>query len=762
MPFVPHHCFLATCVAILLSAMVPQAIAQIDATSDTSFHPILHPRLEVHRRAGPIVIDGDLSDSAWRMAANTDLFTCCAPHPNTHPPVRTEAFVTYDDDALYVAMIAHDPHPEQIRSSMIGRDNIFADDFMGIILDTYGDATRAFEIYLNPRGVQGDLYWSGTNEDMTYDLIYEGESKITADGWQMEMRIPFRSLRFPNASIQNFHAAFWRSYPREVVYKLSSAPIDFRLPCWFCQFGTLAGIDNIPHSNSFAFLPSLAASQSAAVTDVLQPSPLINDPVTVKPSLGISYGLGPASSIEATINPDFSQVEADAAQVSVNTTFALLYPEHRPFFQDGSDLFNTYLSAIYTRSIDDPLGAVKILHRDPTLSIGYLGGYDRHTPVIIPLEEKSVVIPDAGTSYSNILRIAKTTGEDSYFGALVTDRRYDDRGSNTVVGLDGRVRLFENVALFGQGLWGGTTESNSHTVGSTDLFANGLHTVEYDGEHFNGTASDLVLERLTTNLDGHLEYSETSPSFRAGNGFIFNNNLQSVLAWTKYKVPLLAPPSWLARIVEIDPMVTGLYTWNFEDVTKLRALRPQISFDLIGQTSVRFYYRFYTEQFKEVLFPGLTQWDFYFNTAFDAHVSLNGEITAGRSIARTSDVPFAGTGIDVTASASLKPAGSLLVEPTYLFSQLTRDDGSTYYSGSIYRSRVTYQFTRELDARVIFQYNGFDQQLQIDPLVTYKVNPFTSFYLGSTHNFASLTGTPTSLRPTERQFFAKVQYLLEG
>ena len=340
---------------VIIIFLFPSLSNAQDSSQDTAYHPVLCPSLNVSRLDGKFTLDGDLNDPGWVHAAHTNVFTGCSPHPMTRPPVNTDAFITYDDEYLYVAMIAHDPHPEQIRSSMINRDNIFLDDFMGIILDTYGDATRSFEIYINPRGVQGDLFWTATNEDMTYDLIYDGESKITSDGWQIEMRIPFKSLRFPNTAIQNFHIAFWRSYPRDVVYKMGSCPIDFRLPCWFCQLGPLTGIENIPHSGSFEFLPSLAATQSASLHDQTQSTPLINDPVKVKPSLGISYGLGPASSIAATINPDFSQVESDAAQVSVNTTFALFYPEHRPFFQDGSDLFTTYLAAVYTRSIDDPI-----------------------------------------------------------------------------------------------------------------------------------------------------------------------------------------------------------------------------------------------------------------------------------------------------------------------------------------------------------------------------------------------------------------------
>ncbi len=751
-------------VLLALTLLLSPRVGSAQSTSaDTAYHPVLNPSLNVTRRVGAITLDGDLSDPGWEHAARTSTFTLCFPHPMLRPPVTTDALVTYDDDYLYVAMIAHDPHPENIRHTMIGRDNIFSDDFMGLILDTYGDAKKAFEIYINPQGVQGDLFWTATNEDITYDLIYDGESKITADGWQTELRIPFRSLRFPSVAVQNFHVSFWRSYPRDVVYKMGSSPIDFRQPCWFCQLGPLTGIENIPHSGSFELLPSLASTQSAALTapSGAAGSHLINDPVKLKPSLGLDYSLGTASSIEATINPDFSQVESDAARVSVNTTFALFYPEHRPFFQDGSDLFNTYLSAIYTRSIDDPLAAVKLLHRDPTLSVAYLGGYDLHSPVIIPLEERSIVLPDVGKSYSNIIRVSKTLGSDTYLGALVTDRRYDDKGSNTVAGIDGRLRLFENVAVIGQGLWSGTVEPNTHTVGDSSTFDNGLHTTEYDGERFGGTAAFVQIERLTPTLDAHIGYQATNPAFRAGNGSFFNNDLQIAVAMAKYKFPIIDPPSWLKWLVEADPMLSAEYDWNYQHETKLRELKPLLHLDLTAQSSIWYFERFYTEQFHGIVFDNMKQWDVGGQTSFDAHLSLYGEITAGRTIARNAAIPFAGEGIDVSATATLKPIGSLLIEPSYIFSQLKKDDGSVYYNGSIYRSRFTYQFTRELDARIVAQYDGFSQQFEFDPLVTYKLNPFSSFYFGSTHDFATIGGT-RNLQPTARQFFAKVQYLIQG
>ncbi len=729
--------------------------------ADTSYHPIFNPNLEVHRRSGPITIDGDLNDAGWKNAARSDVFTEALPIPNKRARQRTEALITYDSNYLYIAMIAYDDHPERIRASMVNRDQIWDDDFMGIILDTYGDATRAFEVYTNPLGVQGDLFWTTNSEDQSYDMVFNAESKITSDGWQTEIRIPFSSLRFPDKTVQNFHVSFWRNWPRDADYKFSWAPINFFIPCAFCQLGSLTGIESIRPAGTLELLPALVASQDATISDPGIPdSRLTNGPVLVKPSLGIRYAIGPATGLEAAIKPDFSQVEADQAQVSVNSTFALFYPEHRPFFQDGSDLYSTLLPAVYTRSINSPLAVAKAIHRDATTSFLYLSGYDEHSPVIIPLEERSIILPDVGKSLSNILRVSHSFANDAYLGILGTDRRYENNGSNTVGGLDGRVNLFENVELLGQALLSYTQESNTHQIGSSTLFDNGRHTVELDGEHYLGDMSYFALQRYTQTVDLHAEYAETSPTFRAGNGFVTANDFRGVLAWAGDKYPLVGQPHWMKWLQEVDGTFTVAQDWNFDAITKRKAYRAQLDISLIGQTALHIFYRGYTERFQNITFPGLHQWDLTWITKFDQSIAMGGEVTLGRIIARTVSPPSTGKEADITFWVRLKPFERILIEPTWTFSQLTSDSGGQFYSGSIYFARISYQFSRDLNFRAIVQYDNFARQFDVDPLITYKVNPFTSFYIGSTHTYSAFDET-SPLRATDRQFFAKVQYLFQ-
>ena len=733
---------------------------------DTSFHPQHNPTLRVLPRQGEIKIDGDLSDEGWKHAAHTDSFTFALPIPNTKPKVRTEAYITYDANYLYIAMIGYDDHPENIRAGMVGRDKIWDDDFMGIILDTYGDATRAFEIYANPKGIPGDLFWTTTNEDDSYDLVYDAESRITATGWQTEMRIPFKSLRFPDLAVQNFHMTFWRNWPREVDYKMSWSPMNFTIPCYFCQLGTLTGIENIHPSGKLDLLPTVVLSQDAQSQLASLNAPLVNSNPVISPSLGLAYALGPATDLEATIKPDFSQVEADQAQVSVNTPFALFYPEHRPFFQDGSDLFNTIISAVYTRSINSPFAAVKALDRDENHSIAVLSGYDEHTPMIIPLEERSVILPDVGRSYATIVRATQNFGGSSYLGILATDRRYTLNGSNTVFGLDGRLELGNNIELIGQSLLSQTKEQSFDSlaptyIGTQETFDNGKYTLEFDGEKYWGNSDYAAIQRFTPGLDVKLDYIDYSPTFRAGDGFVTTSNYHAAEEFTGYKFPQQSPPDWLKWLVEIDGSLSASTTWNYQNQDKYLAVKPELDLSLVGQTNLHIYYRAFDQQYHNVEFTGLHQFDINGSTKPDQSITFGGEITLGREIAQLLDTPKTGKQIDFNCYARFRPFDALTIEPNYTFSQLANDSGGYFYSGSIYFARVTYQFNRELNLRTIVQYNGFTKTLDIDPLFAYKVNPFTCFYAGSTHDFTALI--PTSpIQPHERQFFVKVQYLLQA
>ncbi|MEP7220964.1 MAG: DUF5916 domain-containing protein, partial [Bacteroidota bacterium] len=469
------------------------ALAQPASTkADSSrFVPNISPTLAVHRATGSITIDGDLDDDGWRDVQHATNFSETTPGDRIQPPFPTEAMITYDDENLYVAFIAHDD-PSTIRASLHDRDEMWNEDMCGLILDTYGDAAWAYEIFTNAAGVQGDLRWtSGGDEDAKFDMVFTSRGKITSGGYHVEMAIPFSSLRFPERPVQNWKATFWRIRPRGSREESSWAGLDRENPCEFCQYGSITGIENVKPGGSLDLLPSLVGHQSAALSVADDPrSPFTQSGITASASLGARYAITPGIGVEATVNPDFSQVEADAAQINVNSTFAVTYPERRPFFQEGSDLFNTWFSIVNTRSINDPLAAAKLTGRTGGTSFAAISAYDRNTPVLLPFEEENIFIR-GGKSLSNIIRARQALPENSFAGLMVTDRRFESGGSGTTFGIDGALRFLDNYTFLWQAVASRTAEGGSKSDSSQPAlegitFDHGRHTAALDGETFWG------------------------------------------------------------------------------------------------------------------------------------------------------------------------------------------------------------------------------------------------------------------------------------
>jgi hypothetical protein len=720
------------------------------------FKPNVKPILVVNPIQSSIVIDGDLNDSGWVNAALATNFTETWPGDQIKPPVETEVLMTYDDNNLYIAFKCYDD-PETIRASLRDRDECFSDDYIGIILDTYGDAAWAYEIFVNPLGIQGDLRWTPDGEDSSFDIIFKSSSKITQKGWQAELSIPFSSLRFPNNPVQTWRATFWRNRPRESRQRSTWATIDRDNPCFPCQFGTITNIKNVKAGSSLELLPSLVGFQSGALNDLNDPnSGFKNEDPDGEASLGIHYAFSPSIGAELTFNPDFSQVESDADQIDVNTTFALFYPERRPFFQEGSDLYNTWFDAVYTRSINNPSAATKVTGRLNRTSIGFISAIDENTPIILPFEENSEVLSTNTRSISNILRVKRTFGKDSYIGGMVTDRRLENDGSGTIFSADGILRFHKNYHIEWQTLFSHNEEPRDTSL-TSDIdevrFNKDKHSAKFDGESFSGNALYASLERNSKFWDFDIDYWQASPTFRADNGFVTQNNYRKTVFWTGF--------GYFPNTKIFDEIYSNISfgkIWNYDGIHKDIWIQPELYFGFKGQTSVSIAYVASAERFHNKLFSGIRRWEFYTESNFYEYVRGGFYTSYGTSIARGEDPPVLGkNGLYLEIWSTIKPLAQFIISPSVLYSQLEHPDTEdVLFSGYIFRNRINYQFTRELFLRLIIQYNNFDDVVSIEPLLTYKLNPFSIFYIGSTMGYQEFGN---DFSRTSRQFFLKFQYL---
>jgi len=757
---------LATLVCLL--AITPTvSFAQPTAPIDdlpvvvNTFQPNILPSLHITPITGDIRIDGEIDEASWADAARAVNFSENFPDELAEPPIGIEVLVTYDSDNLYLAYLIKDD-PSEIRSNFSDRDAIFSDDYVGMLLDINGDGQQTYFIAANPKGIQGDTFMSANGEDVSFNMIYESAGKITESGYQVEMAIPFRSLRFPESDVQSWRATFWITHPRDSRNQYSWAGISRDDPCFSCQMGFLEGMRGIRAGKNLEILPALTGSQSGTLADFDQPEGQFdNDVLTAEPSLNVKYGITSDLTADLTINPDFSQIESDAAQIDVNSTFALFFPERRTFFQEGSDLFQTSIQTVYTRSINDPIVANKLTGRFGNLSIGYIGARDNESPVLLPFEESSRLI-SGGKSFSNIIRARQSFSNSSFIGALVTDRRLDAGGSGSTFSLDGSIRFLTNYTVSFQAVASRTIEATDEemTAGLGDLtFDDGKYTAAFDGESFWGHALNGSIKRGARHWNFDVTYRELSPTFRADNGFISQNAVRRIMSYQN--VTFYPKSSFIDRI---SPRIMGMKSWNFDGLSKSDWFAPGLNLQLKRQTYVNLQMRFAREIFAEKEFTGIRSFFGYVRSNFSEKIQLGFNLNWGRSIARNVEEPFLGDSRTFGANATFRPTHRFVIQPQINYSDLKDPDtGEDVFSGYILRSRFNYQFTGKLLARVIVQYNDFEESLEIDPLVTYRVNSFTVFHVGSTHRYDTFggqnPGDPSVFSQSSRQIFFKAQYL---
>ena len=742
--------------ALALLVLLAAPAAATRTSPDAGFTPQFRPTVTIARVEEPIRIDGVLDDAGWVVAGRAADFTEYAPRDLGRPGIATEALFAHDDDNLYVAIICHDDSAT-VRASRCERDRIWSDDYIILMLDTYGTQGWAYEIGVNPYGIQGDIIWSpNSGEDMGYDLIYRSAGRVTGGGWQAELAIPFASLRFPNRSEQAWRVNVWRNRPRASREQYVWSAVDRDEACWACQWGTLAGMRNVRPGRGIELLPAFTARQEGARGD---DGGFRDGDLLGEPSLGLKYSPTSTFTAEATVNPDFSQVESDAAQIDANTTFALSYPEKRPFFLEGAEMFDTWFNTVYTRSINDPEFAFKLTGRPGRTNMALLCARDERTPIILPFAERSGFV-DARRSWTNLARLRHTLGDQAHVGLIATDRRYDGGGSATLGGADGRIRLSRTAQVEAQLLLTRTAEPNDTTL-TADLgdltFDRGRHTAAFDGERFDGHAIFVGLEQETRTWGASLEYWERSPGFRADTGFEPRNDQRLGEVSTYYI------RRWTAGLLElVNPSVTVARMWDFTGLRKdewiwggvaarLRAAQTHISLNAMRSN----------ERFGGLDFDGIREVDLAVNTTPSAWLSCALEGRTGRRIARRDLVM--GDESAAEAELELRPLDRVVIAASGEW--IRSDDAATgerLFDGYVARVKLYLQLSRELSTRLVTQFDDFEQRWEVDPLITYRLNPFSIFYVGATRDYlryAALPDGPESWQLGERTYFLKLQYL---
>ncbi|UCE24828.1 MAG: hypothetical protein JSU74_01900, partial [Candidatus Zixiibacteriota bacterium] len=475
-------------------------------------------------------------------------------------------------------------------------------------------------------------------------------------------------------------------------------------------------------------------------------------------------------SLEATFNPDFSQIEPDAAQVDVNSSSVLAFPERRPFFQEARQLFYTWRFAYYSRMINDPKVAFKASGKIGKTSFGYLSAYDEHSPFILPFEDASVYVLGK-ESYSNVLRWLHTVGEDSYIGLLATDRRFEGGGSGTMMNFDGQWRMHENYRLQVQAMASHINEPDDPELNEQispyiergwvdSTFGDEGYTALFDGESFNGYYWIINLEERARHLNFDIGYLEAGPTYRSDLGFQRDGNWRSVETFGCYIIYF--DNGWLEKL---EPNFSITNRWNFDGQKKYRGGEFGLIADLRGQLILSADYSTHSESFRGIEFDNL--WSIYgrASKSFSEQLYLRVSGDYGRQVSRSYLVTGKQTSLNLYAY--IRPSDRLQIEPDYNYiKSVNTSDNSILYEGYIFRTKAYYYFSRKFNIRLVAQYNDIYETLNIDPLVTYRINPFTVFYLGTSYEYCEMTGTENGFEEdnvylNQRQFFVKLQYLFQ-
>lgn len=716
--------------------------------------------VELPQTQGNIVVDGVLDEVAWKNAAEVELIYETEPGENIPARVSTVAYLMEDGANLYIGFAASDPNPSAIRAYLRDRDSAWDDDFVGIIIDTYNDGHRAVEFYSTPLGMQMDVTFDEASlgggdfgkEDDSWDAIWDSAGQINDDGYTVEIKIPLTQLRFPSGDgIKTWGIELYRSWPREKKYSFSNNAYARGNNCYLCQFGKLRGLKDAEPGRDLEVVPTLTASKSDT-TDDPGVDPLVSEGTKTDAGLSLRWGITPDLTANLAINPDFSQVEADVAQLDVNERFALFYPEKRPFFLEGANYFSTPIQAVFTRTIGSPDTGVKLTGKRGDNTFGVLLVEDAVTNLLFPgtFESDSTTLEQSNMTM--IGRYSRGFGQTSSVGGVFAVR--DGNGyHNYVAGVDARWKLSDQHALTAQILQSDT----EYPLATATEF--GQPTGQFDGD-----AAMASYEFDSRNWFGNVRYGSQSDGFRADSGFVARVGDEFIDADLGH-VWHGKDRNWWSRI----SLVTGYEIAHLEDgrvreknnVVRLRVMGPLQSFFHIA-------FRTKSELQNDVLFD-LQRAAIYAEMTPRRGLSLMMGISGGEQIdydnTQLADEIILEPGINWNINRNL------LMRLRGIFASLDTKQGEKIFDATVVDARLTWQFSVRSFLRLTVQQAKTTRNpgVYIDPvesettdvgrqlLYSYKINPQTVFFLGYSDQFYD-DDSLDRLTVSDRGLFMKIGY----
>ena len=738
---------------VVAAALIAGAVGAQE-TDDAPLLAAATPFGNVPHTSDSVQIDGVLDEPLWREALVIELHTEVNPRENEPAPVQTFAYLIEDGAQLLVAFDARDPAPHLVRAYLRDRDTAYDDDFVGIVLDTFNDRRRAFEFFVNALGVQMDLTLDDVNggENDSWDAIWQSTGAINDSGYVVEMAIPFSQLRFQRTdAAQTWGVDVLRIYPRENRALITAQPRARGRNCYLCQIGTVTGFATAEPGRGLEVVPSLTASRTDQRDATLDR--LVDGDTDTEVGVNVRWAVTSDLVANLAVNPDFSQVEADVAQLDVNNQFALFFPETRPFFLEGADFFSTPIDAVFTRTVADPDAGAKLTGTLGANNFGVFAAEDTVTNLLFPGPLGSATDVLEESSRMLVGRYTRSFGSNSTIGGLVTSRSGDEY-HNRVAGFDGRYRMNDQNSLRFQYL-------HSDTKYPAQIVAQ----AQQPAGSFGGDALQLNYDFGTREWFAFANYRAFDPEFRVDSGFVSQVDIENRSAG-------------FGRIWHGD----GLRWWNrlqiganagstYDTDGRLLARNREINFSLQGprqwflQTGLVDRQQFFGGQLHNA-----NNWFMY------TQIRPVGGLTFSL-YARTGDqIDFAnlrlGEETRLEPSLSWNANRHLLVRLQHTAVELDDGFGRQIFGADLSDLRMTWQFDLRSFLRLTLQQQIVerDQALfiaaKVDErsrsrgaqlLYSYQLNPQTVLFAGYADNHVDHDAL-ASLTKTDRTFFLKFSY----
>ena len=663
---------------------------------------------------------------------------------------RTTAYLSYDAVNLYVVFVCWDD-PAKVRANVARRDDISHDDHVMVYLDTFHDRKRAFRFAVNPFGVQQDgILTDGQSEDLSFDAVWSSEGRMTDSGYVVRMAIPFRSLRFPNDSVQTWGIALGRAIRRE--NERSYWPhITKGRRGFVSQLGTLQGLAGISPGRNVQVNPYSVLAR-ARILDEGIPGHVTQGDERIGADAKLI--LHDAYTLDATANPDFSQVETDDPQVTLNQRFEVFFPEKRPFFLENAGFFQTPVTLLFSRRIVDPAAGLRLTGKASGWAMGAFAMNDR-----APLPSGD---PDAGRdAWIGAARLQRELGKESTVGLLATDREFlQSAKADHMFSADGRWRA------------GKYWRVNAQLMRSESVQQDGTRSGDW------GALGEVSFNSRPFDYKGI--YQEFGPAFSAPLGFVNRVGFRRTEHEADYTVRLKSGP-----VTTLGPAVSVDAYWDHETGQLLdRDAKAQFVMQLRGHSKVLLNRHQSFELFEGTAFrPEATEAEV--GSEWVKWLGLTASYIWGTAVNHNPApgvAPSLARARQAVVKVTLHPTSQLRLDQSYNYVGLRTSAGSRIVGETQFREKLNYQFTALFSLRAIVDWTASDadttlsaedarqRKWGIDVLFTYLAHPGTALYLGYTdryENLQFLPGPPRELGPSRspdmsvgRQFFVKASYLL--